>query len=277
MYRRNLIIVFLALFAIPFTGYAQSKAPDQLSGKLVITGSSTMAGMIEELGKRFTQLHPGVSITVEAGGSGRGVKDALSGKADIGMASRELKPKEKGLFAISIARDGVAIAVHKSNPVVGVTKAQLHDIYTGKITNWKSVGGSDAKIDVHTRKPGHATLGLITEYLGIKPDDIKAAYAMGDNSECVAGIVSDPDAIGFLSMGIVTDAEQKGAKLKLVRIDGALAGMGSVRDGSWPLSRPLNLITHGVPSGLAKAFIEFALSSEARPVIQEFDYVPYLE
>lgn len=273
---KQLILGFLAV-ALPLAAYPADSARESLTGNLLITGSSTMAGMIDELAKRFIKQHPGVVIAVEAGGTGRGIKDAASGKADIGMASRALKAEEKQLFALTIARDGVALAVHQSNPITGLTKAQAFDVFTGKITNWKTLGGPDARIEVLTRKPGHATLELMSQYFGIAPEAIKAAQSVGDNAEAVQIISGNRNAIGFLSTGIVDDAKQKGATLKPLKLDGAMAGIGSIRDGSWPLARPLNLLTRTVPTGLAKAFIEYVLSPAAYPVIREFDYVPFGE
>jgi phosphate transport system substrate-binding protein len=265
-----------ALAWFPAPCFAQGTAAATLTGRLLITGSSTMAPMIEDMGKRFRVRHPGVVITVEAGGSGRGIADALEGKADIGMASRELAAQEKALFAIPIARDGVVFAVHKDNPIRGVTRAQLLAVFTGKTARWKAIGGRDAPIEVVTRTPGHASLEIVSHYFGIAPDAIKAAGMIGDNAEVLRLVAANRDAIAFLSVGAVDASVQKGLPLKPLALDGIAPGIGSVRDGSWPLSRPLSLLTRRVPTGLAKAFIEFALSPAAREVILQHDFVPYL-
>ena len=273
MKRKFLLCMLLA--AAPLSGFAQEKPSAPLAGKLLITGSSTMAPLIEDLGKRFRTLHPGVAITVEAGGSGRGVADARDGKADIGMASRELTPQEQALFAIPIARDGVAFVVHKDNPVGGLTRAHALAVFTGKTPDWKALGGPVARIEVVTRVRGHASLEIVSHYLGIAPETIKAAHIMGDSAEVRRLVAANRRAIGFLSAGAVDDAVQKGLPLKALALDGMAPGIGSVRDGTWPLSRPLNLLTRRVPAGAAKAFIEFALSPAARAVIVDHDFVPY--
>lgn len=272
---RRAFLLCMMLAAGPLTAFAQGTASAPLSGKLLITGSSTMAPLVEELGKRFRMRHPGVAISVESGGSGRGVRDALEGKADIGMASRELNPKEKALFAIPIARDGVAFVVHKDNRLGGFTRAQLLAVFTGKTADWKMLGGPAARIEVVTRKSGHASLEIVSHYLGIAPEAIKAAHVMGDSAEVRRLVAANRNAIGFLSAGAVDDAVQKGLPLKPLALDGMTPGIGSVRDGTWPLSRPLNLLTRGVPAGAAKALIEFALSPAARAVILDHDFVPY--
>ena len=272
---RREVLIFMLLAGAPLPAFAQGTASAPLSGKLVITGSSTMAPMVEELGKRFRIRYPGVAISVEAGGSGRGVADALAGRADIGMASRELSPKEKALFAIPIARDGVAFVVHKSNPIGGLARAQLLAVFTGGTADWKALGGPAARIEVVTRELGHSSLEIVSSYFGIAPEAIKATHVAGDNPEVWRLIAANRNAIGFLSAGAVDDAVQKGGPLKPLALGGIEPGIGSVRDGTWPLSRPLNLLARRVPAGAAKAFIEFALSPAAREVILEYDFVPF--
>lgn len=272
---KHAFLLSLVLAAAPLSGLAQAPSSTQLTGKLLISGSSTMAPMVEELGKRFRAQHPGVVITVEAGGSGRGVADTLEGKADIGMASRELNQKEQALFAIPMARDGVTFVVHKDNPVRGLTRAQALAVFTGKVTDWGALGGRPAPIEVATRTPGLGLMEIVPHYLGIAPEAIKAAHVIRENADVLRFIAANRNAIAFFSIGAADDAVQHGFPLKPIALDGRVPGSGSVRDGTWPLSRPLNLLTRRVPAGAAKAFIEFALSPAARQVILEYDFVPY--
>jgi len=271
------LLLCLLLAAAPLPAFAQGKASATPSGKLLITDSSTMAPLVEELGKRFRNLHSGVLISVEAGGSGRGIADALAGKADIGMASRELNPVEKALFAIPIARDGVVFAVHGDNPIRGLTRTQALEVFTGKTVNWKALGGTDARIEVVTRSTGHGSLEIILHYLQVAPAAIKAAHTATDNIDVMRLVSANRNAVAFVSTGAVDTAVHKGLPLKPVMLDRVLPGSGSIRDGSWPLSRPLNLITRRVLAGAARAFIEFALSPAVREVILEYDFVPYLD
>lgn len=124
------------------------------TGQLRIAGSSTMAPMITEVAKRFQAQHPGVLIDVQSGGSGRGIGDVREHRAHIGMASRALSDKESDLYSFAMARDGVALAVHKDNPVRNLSQQQVVDIFTGKITNWREVGGRNAAIIVMAPKEG---------------------------------------------------------------------------------------------------------------------------
>jgi phosphate transport system substrate-binding protein len=134
------------------------RPPD--AGKLVLTGASTVAPLAGEIGKRFESLHPGVRVDVQTGGSGRGIHDARQGLSDIGLVSRPLKDDEKDLIAFPIARDGVCVILHKSNPVSALTDAQVVAIYTGRTTTWKEVGGKDAAITVVNKAEGRSTLEL---------------------------------------------------------------------------------------------------------------------
>lgn len=274
---KHAFLLCLVLAAAPLPGLAQARSSTPPTGKLLITGSSTMAPMVEKLGKRFRAQHPGVLITVKAGGSGRGVADVLAGQADIGLASRELKLNrtEQALFAIPIARDGVTFVVHKDNPVQALTRAQALAVFTGEVADWGELGGRPAPIEVATRAPGGGVMEIVPHYLGIAPEAIKAAHVIGENVEVVRFVAANRNAIAFFSVGAADDAAQHGLSLKPITLDGKVPGSGSVRDGTWPLARPLNLLTRRVPTGAARAFIAFALSPAAREVVLEFDFVPY--
>ncbi|HLA61548.1 MAG TPA: substrate-binding domain-containing protein, partial [Nitrospiraceae bacterium] len=142
------------LMCVPPSAGAQETTADQLTGKLVITGASTLAPLIAEIGKRFESLYPAVRVDVQSGGSSRGVADARQGLADIGMVSRAMKEDEQDLSAFPVARDGVCPILHQANPVQALTDEQVVAIYTGTITNWKAVGGTDAPITVVNKAEG---------------------------------------------------------------------------------------------------------------------------
>ena len=133
-----------------FSGSAsQPENGDELSGRLTLTGSSTIAPMAQEIASRFEQAHPNVRVDVQTGGSSRGIRDAKKGAADIGMTSRDLKADESNeLVPTVIAWDGVAFVVHQDNPIKEITQEQLRQIYLGKINNWSAIGGADQRIVV---------------------------------------------------------------------------------------------------------------------------------
>lgn len=265
----NLAALVLALAPVATPGLARAPV------KVTLTGSSTLAPMMAKLAARFTALNPQVVIGVEAGGSGRGVADARSGKADIGMVSRKLGPGEEDLFAITVARDGAALTVHGDNPVKTLGRSDVVEILTGRITGWKAVGGKDAPIHVYWRTAGHSIREIVSAFFGLKPEAVKAYREVGDNLEAVKTLLEDRDGLAFISVGLVEDEVRDGRPLKALEVDGVKATSATIRDGTYPLSRLLNLVTRSVPTGPARAFIQFVQSREARETILEHGFVPY--
>jgi len=242
--------------------------------KLVLTGSSTVAPLVSELAKSFEKAHPGTRIDVQTGGSSRGVTDARTGVAHIGMVSRALKADEADLTASTIAMDGVAMIVHKTNPVQELTDAQIVAIYTGKTTNWKEVGGPDAAITVVNKAEGRSTLELFTAYTKVDVKAIKASIVIGDNAHGIKTVAGNPHAIGYVSIGTADYEATHGTAIKLLPLGGKAASVATVKDGTFPMSRPLNLVTKGAPTGLAKQFIDYARSAAAETAVKEQFFVP---
>ncbi len=242
--------------------------------KLVLTGSSTVAPLAAELAKRFEALHPGVRIDVQTGGSSRGIADARSGVADIGMASRSLKPEESDLFGTAIARDGIAIILHKTNPVEMLSDDQVVQIFKGTIKNWKDVGGLEAPISVINKAEGRSTLELFLKYYRLKSREVKASVIIGDNEQGIKTLVGNPNAIGYVSIGAAEFNVDAGTPIKILPTKGVEASSENVANGLFPLSRPLTLVTKEPPEGLAKEFIDFALSSDVHNLIKQLHFVP---
>lgn len=242
--------------------------------KLVITGSSTMAPLVSEIGKRFESLHPGVRVDVQTGGSSRGIADVRHGLADIGMASRALKTEEHDLHGFVIAHDGICMIVHRDNPVKGLTDAQIIGIYTGKITNWKTVGGKDASITVVNKAEGRSTLELFLRYFHLKNRDIHAHVVIGDNEQGVKTVSGNPNAIGYVSIGTARYDATHGIPIALLPIADIPADLETVRSGAFPIARPLTLVTATTPGGLIKQFLDFALSADVHDLITKQYFVP---
>ena len=275
MRRISSALVIVAMTLTAASSLAQGVGSVPLSGKLEVSGSSAMAQMVTAMAKLFAERHPGVEVNVKTSSSAGGIADAISGKSDIGMASRDLTESESSLFSIPIARDGVVFAVNISNPVNDLTKTQLHDILIGKIVNWKEVGGNNASIEVGPISDGHASREIVSQHLDIKSSMIKAAQTLDSTSEVLQFVWTHKNAISFVSTGGVERIGRNGTPVKQVKLDGILPGSGSISDGTWPLSRPFNLITSRVPTGLAKVFIEFALSHEIHDIVKQYDFTPY--
>jgi phosphate transport system substrate-binding protein len=242
--------------------------------QLVLTGSSTVAPLAAEIGKRFETQHPGVRVDVQTGGSSRGIADARRGLADIGMASRALNPAENDLLAFSIARDGICLIVHRDNPVQSLSDEQVVAIYTGRVENWKDVGGSDAPITVVNKAEGRSTLELFLTYFKLDSADVQADVVIGDNEQGMKTVAGNSNAIGYVSLGTAAYDAKHAIPIKLLPVGGVAASVQNVADGNFPLSRPLNLVTREVPTGLVREFIEFAQSDAVHDLIREQYFVP---
>lgn len=242
--------------------------------KIVITGSSTVAPLIAEIGKRFEEKNPGVRVDVQTGGSSRGMNDARSGLANIGMASRALKDDEKDLTSYAIARDGIGMILNSANTVQALTDQQIIDIYLGRITDWSAVGGKAGPITVVNKAEGRSTLELFLHHFKLKASDIKAQVIIGDNQQGIKTVAGNPGAIGYVSVGTAEFEAGQGTPIKLVGMDGIAASVENVRNGSFPLARPLNLVTKGETTGLVTSFIDFAQSAAVHDLIKEQFFVP---
>lgn len=268
------IIIVLVLITGAVWWLLQSRPSDSKIEKLVLTGSSTIAPLAAEIGKRFESLHSDVRIDVQTGGSSRGISDARAKLADIGMVSRALKDDEKDLLGFTVALDGIAVILNTANPVAALDKQQIIDIYTGKIVNWKDLGGNDAAITVVNKAEGRSTLELFLHYFGLKNTDVKPQVIIGDNQQGIKTVLGNPDAIGYVSVGTAEYEAGQGAAIKLLPLDGIAASVENVRNRSFPLSRPLNLVTRSEPTGRVKDFIEFAESPQVHDLIEAQYFVP---
>lgn len=241
---------------------------------LVLTGSSTVAPLAGEIAKRYEAEHPGVRIDVQTGGSSRGIADTRSKVADVGMISRALKSEESDLTAHSIAKDGVTVILHRDNPVKSLTDRQIVDIYTDKINNWQEVGGKNTPITVVNKAEGRSTLELFTDYFQLQTTDIKADTIIGDNEQGIKTVAGNPNAIGYVSVGAAQYNAKNNTPIKLLPIDGISASIETVRNGTFPLSRPLNLVTLDAPTALTQDFINYAQSSQVKDIVEAQYFVP---
>lgn len=274
--------MLFAFSLCPSTLIVRSQAAEQPGyipllnpGRLLITGSSTMCPLIAEIGKRFRTLHPEVQIEVQCGGSGRGIGDARGGRADIGMVSRTLSDNEKDLYGFPIARDGISVILHKDNPVRSLSDAQVADIFTGRIVNWRKVGGRNAPIAVINPKKGYSSAELFAHYFKINYEDIKAAIVAGDNPTRIKAVIDNPNAIAYISAGEAERAAKEGMPIKPLPFNNVMPTSRNVITGNYPITRPLTLVIRNLPSGIVKTFIDFCLSSAVVEIIERFDFVPY--
>lgn len=268
---KKILLICVTFIVFGISGLACAYAASE---RLVLTGSSTVAPLVGEIARRFETKNPAVRIDVQTGGTSRGINDTRNGTADIGMVSRALKPDETDLHAFTIALDGISIILHANNRVAALNKQQIVDIYTGKITNWKSVGGADARITVVNKAEGRSTLELFLHYLELKNSQIKPHTIIGDNPQGIKTVAGNPNAIGYVSIGAAEYEAERGVPIKLLSLDGVDATIANVRKGTFPLSRPLNLITSREPQGLARRFIEFSRSLQIHDLVEVQYFVP---
>lgn len=243
--------------------------------RIVITGSSTIAPLIEEIAKRFEEEHPEFRIDVQTGGSSRGISDAKNGLADIGMASRELKPDEKtDLVTHCVAIDGIGIIVHRDNPVSQLTSDEIKKIYLGQIQNWSELGGANQAIAVINKASGRGTLEVFLNHFQLNEADIQADIIVGENQQAILTVNNNTAAIGYVSIGSADAEIELGATLKLITLNGIEASPSSVADGTFPVSRKLNLITKSEISEPVKNFIEYATSNQVHDLVESQFFVP---
>ncbi len=243
-----------------------------LSGSISVAGSTTVQPLAEELAEAFIAANPDVKIDVQGGGSSVGVKSAGQGTVDIGTASREIKDSEKAeypnLKIFTIAIDGIAIVVHPDVTVEDLTVEQVRDIFSGKITNWKDVGGEDKPIIVVSREEGSGTRGAFEELVMGKDNPIVDTAILQNSNGAVRTTVSTtPDAIAYLSFGYLD------ATVKALKIAGVEATTANVLGGSYPISRPLNMLTKGDPQGVVKAWLDWILGPDGQAIVAKH-YIP---
>ena len=266
MNRRVLLLLVTA--AVLVTGCRGSDR------KLIVTGSSTVAPLILEIGRQYEQEHSGVRIDVQTGGSSRGISDTQTGLADIGMVSRALKGSEVSLHMYAIALDGVALIVHKDNSLTALDREYVVGIYQGTIENWSEVpGGTGGHIVVVNKAEGRATLEVFLEYFKLENRQIHPAVVVGDNEQGIKTVAGNKDGIGYVSLGTAAYDIDHGTPIKLVAIDGVQASLENVRNGSFPISRTLNLVTREPAEGLAKDFIDYVRSERALAIIESQYFV----
>lgn len=240
---------------------------------IAITGSSTVAPVISELAQAFERINQSnYRVDVQTGGSSRGIRDTLKGLNDIGMVSRSLKEKEKNKFKnIVIAQDGLAIILHASNNISTLSSQNIIDIYQGRITNWKELGGADLPIQVVHKASGRSTQELFLKFFKIKNRTVKPSIIIGDNEQGIKTIQNSRGAIGYVSIGTAQYNAKNKVPIKLLPFEGVEATINNVKNGSYPLNRELNLV-YLKDSNKIKSFLKFVKNNPK--IIEGHYFVP---
>jgi len=212
--------------------------------------------------------NPGKKVYVQGGGSSAGIQAVKTGAADIGASSRELKPEEQGPKVTVIAKDAIAVVVNPQNPVQGLTMEQIRGIFAGEITNWQQVGGPNQPIRAFTREEGSGTRGAFEEIVMEDKKIGKKLLVQNSTGAVKQGIVSDPNAIGYVSLGVVDE------KVKALAVDGVVPSEKTVAKNQYKISRPFLFLTQVNPKKeLVNQFLNYVLSPQGQQIVAE-DFIP---
>lgn len=281
MFKKGLVILVTLLFSA--SAFAAKE-----KNSIQIKGSDTMVNLGQAWAEKYMEKDPGDFVAVTGGGSGTGFSSLISGTCDIAMSSRNIKEKEIGLAnkrginpnEIKVALDGLAVVVNPSNAVTRLTLGQLADIFTGRISNWKEVGGRDEKIVVLSREVNSGTHVYFKEHVLRKNDpgskeEFSAGALLLSSSQAIADeIAGNPSAIGYYGMGYISAKQKPVAIAKDEKSEYVEPAIENVLNGKYPISRPLLIYTNGLPQGLVQKFIDFVLSKEGQDIVLATDFVP---
>lgn len=250
-------------------GEESSASSGTVSGNIVITGSTSVEMILNDMKDEFEAMNPGVTIEYTGSGSSAGITDTKAGTNNIGASSRELKEEEKdgNLKEEVFAYDGIAIIVNPANEAVtDITPEQLADIYSGKITNWSEIGGEDAEIFVVSREESSGTRSAFEELIGLEDAGglTGNASVSEGNGPVQAAVAGNENAIGYVSFSFIDDT------VKPLTVGGVEANAENAKTGDYPLSRPFLFCYYDDKvTEAGKAFLEFALTTDAQNLVEE--------
>ena len=281
--------IWMIAMAISLNGFVLL-CPESNAQRLIqIKGSDSEVNLVQRLAEVFMKKHPDANIAVTGGGSGTGIAALINKTTDIANSSREIQSKEEEAaksagvqpFRIVMATDGISVVTHPANPISKLTLEQLGKIFKGEITNWKEVGGKDAKISLYGRQSNSGTYVFFREFV-VKADYSPHMKAMNGNAQIIEALKKDQDGIGYVAVGyVVNDKGEMMPGVKIVNIskDGqseaySPAKIENVMSKKYPITRPLNHYTNGKPSGKLLDFIKFELSKEGQEIVRKEGFFP---
>ena len=253
----------------PSANSADNGDASALSGKVATGGSTSMQKLMSMLQEDFMAKNNGVTVSYDPTGSGAGITGASDGSLDIGLSSRVLHDDETDVEAITVCLDGIAVVVNNANGVEDLSLEQLAGIFSGEITNWSEVGGSDGEIVVIGREAGSGTRDGFEEIVGVK-DSCKYAQELTATGAVTAAVAANENAIGYASLSAVNDS------VKALTVEGVACTEETVKDGSYKVQRPFNFVVKkdAELSEAAQAFVEYVTSGDANQWILEAGCVP---
>ena len=267
---KKIFISILTLVFISFVLVGCGSANEQNSNDSIkVAGSTSVSPLMKKIKIEYEIQNPDQYIEIQETGSSSGISSTISGASDIGMSSRELTKEEEdaGLVSIPICYEAIAVIVNPSNEVDSLTMEQLLGIYTGKITNWSEVGGSNETINVISREQGSGTRDSFEKKLGIQTELSEDMLYENSTGAVKTSVISDPNAIGYITSGSIDD------NIKTVSIDGVYPDKENISNKTYPITSEYILCTMGEPTGYSKELIDFILSDEGQLIIEENNYV----
>ena len=251
------------------------------SDKITIKGSDTMVILSQQWAEAYMKKHPETTIQVTGGGSGVGIAALINGSTDIANSSRPMKPGElekikakynKNGIEIACAKDGLSVFLNKGNVVSELTIEQIGAIFSGKITNWKQVGGADAKIQLYGRESSSGTFEFFKEHV-VKTDFSPNCQTLPGTAAIVNAVKKDKYSIGYGGAAYAEDVKDCKVK-KDAKSKGILPTAATIKNKTYPISRYLYMYLKSKPTGETKKFIDWILGSEGQKMIATVGYFP---
>jgi len=266
-------IIYIAIVLLT-AGISSASSLDAFKGEkgiLRISGGTAHIPVMKEVAKRVMAFNPDIQITIAGGGSGAGIKQVGEGLVNIGNSGRQATETEVSKYGLSMykwAIDGVAAVVNPQNTVKKLSAKELQDIYAGKITNWKALGGKDRPINIYTRDKSSGTREVFWKKALGKGDISGKANFVTSNGAMKSAVTNDPYALGYVSVGYIDKT------VAPVTLDDVTPSLATVKTGEYKVARGLFSNTKGKAAGLAKKFIDYLLSPEGQKIVAEKGFIP---
>lgn len=258
------------LLLLPLAGCGPRESPRPVP--LVLVGSRCMTPVLQDISAKFMTRHLDVRVSVEPGLLG-GLSETRQGLADIALLDREPRPDESDLAATPLARDAIAIVVHRDQAVRAVSESQLSGLLTRTYIDWRELGGPDRPISLIGQGEGRNLRESLQLRYQLRANAVRPEPAVATSDQVLAAVAAGPGAMGFVSLGAVLTAKDAD-RVRVVSVGGAECSLDAVRQGRYPLVRTFTLLTRKEPPEAAKRFLDFCASEDAREVIDKHGFVP---